>query len=118
MSLVKLTKISIRYGRRLSLRSIVSRRRRFSVAPQPKIAGLGLKRIKLQKGDKIWWCACGYSSDEAICDGTHERKKTGMKPVEFVATRTTQYGLCTCKLSKKGPICDGSHKELLRKAFK
>ena len=83
--------------------------------PIPKNADTKPVLINMEIGKSIWWCSCGYSSDQPRCDGSHERENTGMKPIEFVASEAKKYAFCACKLSKKQPLCDGSHKQLKNK---
>ena len=41
------------------------------------------KKVELEKGGDYYWCACGRSSDQPFCDGSH--KGTGLTPQKFVA---------------------------------
>jgi len=54
-----------------------------------------------------WWCACGHSTDQPFCDGSH--KGTGMSPVKHEVTEATTVAWCQCKHSGSPPTCDGSH---------
>lgn len=64
---------------------------------------------KLEPGN-YFWCACGLSSKQPFCDGSHAG--TGLLPKRFsVAQQETRY-LCGCKASKGAPFCDGTHKQL------
>jgi CDGSH-type Zn-finger protein len=78
--------------------------------PEPEIAQKGPYPIELQAGKSYWWCACGYSSQQPFCDGSHGG--TGLTPVKFEATETKTYYLCGCKHSANKPFCDGSHAKL------
>ena len=62
--------------------------------------------IELETGD-YWWCACGKSKIQPLCDGSH--KATEFTPVKFTITEKKTYSLCGCKKSKNPPYCDGSH---------
>ena len=60
-------------------------------------------------GDK-WWCACGHSSNQPYCDGSHAG--TGFSPVLVKIEAPTKVAWCGCKKSGKGAHCDGSHRNL------
>ena len=77
---------------------------------EPFVAQKGPYPIELQAGRSYWWCACGHSSQQPFCDGSHGG--TGLKPVIFVATETKTYYLCGCKHTKDKPFCDGTHSSL------
>ena len=57
-----------------------------------------------------WWCACGRSSHQPFCDGSH--KGTGIQPVKYEATEPGKVWFCQCKHTENAPLCDGSHKNL------
>lgn len=67
-------------------------------------------KIMLEAGKDYWWCACGRSSKQPFCDGSH--KGCGIDPMKFSVAETTNYWLCGCKASAKQPFCDGRHKSL------
>jgi CDGSH-type Zn-finger protein len=53
------------------------------------------------------WCACGRSSKNPFCDGSH--KDSNIRPViERVESEKT-IAWCGCKYSEAKPHCDGSH---------
>lgn len=62
--------------------------------------------IELEAGD-FWWCACGKSKIQPLCDGSHTT--TEFEPVKFTITEKKNYSLCGCKKTKNPPYCDGSH---------
>jgi len=66
--------------------------------------------IQAEAGRKYWWCACGRSSNQPFCDGTH--KGTGLSPLPFVADKAETLWLCGCKHTGHAPFCDGTHKSL------
>ena len=66
--------------------------------------------IQAEAGRKYWWCACGRSSKQPICDGSH--KDTGLSPLPFVAPQSETLWLCGCKHTGHPPFCDGTHKSL------
>ncbi len=65
--------------------------------------------IELAPGT-YWWCACGRSSNQPFCDGSH--KDTGVTPVEFTVAEKSKLWFCRCKHTKTVPYCDGSHSKL------
>lgn len=66
--------------------------------------------IQAEAGRKYWWCACGRSSNQPFCDGSH--KDTGLSPLPFVAPQSETLWLCGCKHTGHPPFCDGTHKSL------
>jgi CDGSH-type Zn-finger protein len=66
--------------------------------------------IEAEAGRKYWWCACGRSSKQPFCDGSH--KGSTLSPVPFVAAKTETLWLCGCKHTAQPPFCDGTHKNL------
>ena len=111
----RMIQITPRYAQCFSLSSFVritTNKYQFSTEPVPKCAGNKPIIIELKQYDSIWWCSCGYSGDQPMCDGSHETQNTGMEPIEFVASETKKYAFCTCKISNKKPLCDGSHKKV------
>jgi CDGSH-type Zn-finger protein len=65
--------------------------------------------LELEPG-KYWWCACGRSSQQPFCDGSH--KGTDFSPVPFELAEAQKVWLCGCKHTKSQPFCDGAHKQL------
>lgn len=76
---------------------------------EPKVAAKSPKVLTLEPGT-YYWCACGYSSDQPYCDGSHEGK--GIEPMEFTVGETKKLALCQCKKTATPPYCDGSHSDL------
>lgn len=76
---------------------------------EPKIAATTPIALELPAGDH-WWCACGLSSKQPFCDGSH--KGTGFSPAKFTLAEPKKVWLCQCKHSGTAPFCDGSHKHL------
>ena len=77
---------------------------------EPYIADTKPKAIELKAGETVWWCSCGRSKDQPLCDGSHQG--TGFEPVEFTADKDGKFFFCLCKRSAKRPLCDGSHKQV------
>lgn len=77
---------------------------------KPVIADREPCEIAVKKGESYWWCKCGRSSTQPLCDGSHAG--TCFEPVEYVAKRDRTMWFCTCKHTKKPPYCDGSHNDL------
>ena len=76
----------------------------------PIVAQKGPFQVKVESGRKYFWCACGRSKRQPLCDGSHSG--TGITPVLFEATETKDVWFCGCKASGKRPVCDGTHKNL------
>jgi CDGSH iron-sulfur domain-containing protein 3 len=77
---------------------------------EPNIAQKAPYPIDVQAGQSYWWCACGKSSSQPFCDGSH--KGSTFTPIEYKATESTQVWFCGCKHSGTKPLCDGTHKTL------
>ncbi len=77
---------------------------------QPKIAAKVPVRVELEAGKTYAWCACGESSNQPFCDGSH--KGSAFSPTIFQVEETKSYGMCQCKHTSRPGFCDGSHKAL------
>jgi CDGSH-type Zn-finger protein len=77
---------------------------------EPVIAGKVPLPVDVEAGKAYWWCSCGKSARQPLCDGSH--KGTDFTPVRYDATQTGKVWFCACKHSAKAPVCDGSHKAL------
>lgn len=78
--------------------------------PNPTIASKAPYGVEVEAGKKYFWCACGKSSTQPFCDGSH--KGSEFTPIEFLASETKKIFFCGCKHSNNTPLCDGSHKNL------
>ena len=63
--------------------------------------------VHVVQGKSYYWCACGKSSKQPFCDGSHNG--TEFKSVVFKADQSKKVFFCTCKQTKDQPLCDGSH---------
>ncbi|MEM7178545.1 MAG: CDGSH iron-sulfur domain-containing protein [Pseudomonadota bacterium] len=66
--------------------------------------------VEVTEGKTYFWCACGRSSRQPFCDGSH--KETGLEPVRYTAKKDGKVFFCGCKASEKLPLCDGTHSKL------
>lgn len=74
-----------------------------------RIADRKPTNANLETGEH-YWCACGKSSNQPFCDGSHAG--TGISPVAFQVDEPTDAWLCLCKQTGNAPYCDGTHKSL------
>lgn len=65
--------------------------------------------VDVEAGKSYFWCACGQSSNQPFCDGTH--KGSDFAPVKYEATESKKVFFCGCKATANQPLCDGSHKQ-------
>ncbi len=80
------------------------------VMTEPVIAQKGPYAVELKAGETYAWCACGRSSNQPFCDGSHG--ETGFTPNVFEAEESKTAYLCGCKNTGSSPFCDGTHKTL------
>ena len=66
--------------------------------------------VEVEAGKTYFWCACGRSSKQPFCDGSH--KGTGFEPMKFTVSENGTFYLCGCKHSADKPMCDGTHNKL------
>ena len=76
---------------------------------KPVIANNKPTKVKLEKGEEYFFCACGRSDNQPFCDGSHAG--TGIKPQRFVAEDNEEAVLCQCKQTGNPPYCDGTHQQ-------
>ena len=77
---------------------------------EPVAAQTAPYMVTVEAGKKYFWCACGRSSKQPFCDGSHSG--TGLAPVMYQAEASKDVYFCGCKASGKKPFCDGSHQQL------
>jgi CDGSH-type Zn-finger protein len=75
-----------------------------------KAAGSSPQMTELESDKTYAWCACGRSSNQPWCDGSHQ--VTSITPMVFVAQQSEVKAMCMCKQTKNPPFCDGSHMRL------
>jgi glutamate synthase domain-containing protein 2 len=78
----------------------------------PIIADNKPKKISLIKGEDYFYCSCGKSSSQPLCDGSH--RGSSFTPKKITAEATEDAFFCQCKQTKNPPYCDGSHKSIKR----
>lgn len=76
----------------------------------PTIARTKPYLVEVREGKTYFWCACGLSSKQPYCDGSHEA--TEFEPVRFTADKNEEVLLCACKRTASQPFCDGAHNRL------
>ena len=74
------------------------------------IAGTSPIPVQLEEGKTYAWCACGKSTTQPFCDGSH--KGSEFVPKVFVAEATKTAYMCNCKQTANAGFCDGAHKSL------
>ncbi len=77
---------------------------------EPIVAERSPAEVTLEAGKRYAWCACGRSTKQPFCDGTH--KETDLRPVVFTAEKSETVWLCRCKQTGDRPFCDGTHNGL------
>ena len=77
---------------------------------EPVVAQKAPYAVEVEAGKTYFWCACGRSSNQPFCDGSH--KDTGLSPVKFAAEEAGRVFFCGCKRTGAPPLCDGTHAKL------
>ena len=77
---------------------------------EPVIAQKSPFGVDVVEGKSYWWCACGLSKEQPLCDGSH--KGTGLEPKKYNAKISGTVYFCGCKNTKDTPLCDGTHSKL------
>ena len=76
----------------------------------PKISQKAPYPVQVEAGKTYYWCSCGMSASQPLCDGSH--KGSGFSPTPYKAEKDGAVYFCGCKHSAKGAMCDGSHAKL------
>ncbi|MFT6715666.1 MAG: CDGSH-type Zn-finger protein [Saprospiraceae bacterium] len=76
---------------------------------KPKIAQKG-PYVESVKAGTYYFCACGQSSNQPYCDGSHAGTSFTPKAVEITEDKTVAW--CGCKQSDNGAFCNGTHAKL------
>ncbi|PCH63010.1 MAG: glutamate synthase [Gammaproteobacteria bacterium] len=63
--------------------------------------------IEVEAGQTYFWCACGLSTNQPFCDGSH--RGSDFTPIQYEATESKNVFFCGCKATATQPLCDGSH---------
>ncbi len=77
---------------------------------EPHIAQKSPIALDVEAGKTYYWCTCGKSAKQPLCDGSH--KESSFTPLAWTAPESKTAYLCACKHTKNAPLCDGSHKAL------
>lgn len=62
---------------------------------------------EVEEGKSYFWCACGKSQKQPLCDGSHA--DTEFLPLKYTAEASKTVYFCGCKATQNQPLCDGSH---------
>ncbi len=81
---------------------------------KPKSADLQPRAVRVTNEDEYWWCACGESTRQPYCDGSH--RKTEFVPRPFTPEHSGEVWLCMCKQTKNPPYCDGTHNHMKKES--
>jgi CDGSH-type Zn-finger protein len=74
------------------------------------VAGKAPIATEVVAGKDYYWCSCGKSAKQPLCDGSH--KGSSFTPVKWTAPESKTVYFCACKQTKNAPLCDGAHKAL------
>ncbi len=86
---------------------IKTKHKKTTAMEEKKSAGNAPVMVSLESGKPKAWCACGHSSNQPWCDGSH--KGTGITPVIIKVEEDKKAAMCMCKRTANAPHCDGSH---------
>ena len=76
----------------------------------PTIAKKSPFGLDVEEGKTYFWCSCGKSTSQPLCDGSHQN--TEFLPLKFKAMESKKVFFCGCKMTDAQPMCDGSHSAL------
>lgn len=77
---------------------------------EPVVAQKEPYAVTVEEGRAYFWCACGLSSKQPFCDGSHSG--SGLVPIRFKADKAETVYFCGCKRTGDKPMCDGTHNGL------
>ncbi len=77
---------------------------------EPNIAQKAPFPVDVTAGKKYFWCACGKSTNQPFCDGSHS--DTEFTPLAYEADKDRTLYFCGCKRTAAAPLCDGTHNSL------
>jgi CDGSH-type Zn-finger protein len=77
---------------------------------EPVVAQKSPYPMPVEAGKAYFWCACGLSKAQPLCDGSHAG--TGLAPMKYVADADKTVYFCGCKATHAAPLCDGTHSSL------
>lgn len=80
------------------------------MSSQPTGASKTPFAFEVQSGKDYYWCSCGRSSTQPLCDGQHQG--TSFKPEKYTASEDKTVYVCGCGQSATMMFCDGAHKRL------
>lgn len=66
--------------------------------------------VEVESGKSYYWCSCGKSKSQPLCDGSHQG--SAFTPVEYKAAESKTVYFCGCKQTSNQPMCDGYHSKL------
>ncbi len=66
--------------------------------------------VDVKAGETYYWCTCGKSKKQPMCDGSHAG--TSFTPMAWTAPATEQKYFCACKQAGTKPFCDGTHTKM------
>ena len=76
----------------------------------PNVSQKAPVKVAVEAGKTYYWCTCGHSKSQPMCDGGH--KGSTFVPQAYTADATGDKWFCACKHSGNKPMCDGAHKNL------
>lgn len=68
---------------------------RYQEMNTPTVAQKAPYMIDVEQGKTYYWCRCGLSQKQPLCDGSH--KGTDFAPLAYVAMWNKTIAMCGCK---------------------
>jgi CDGSH-type Zn-finger protein len=59
---------------------------------KPEIAQKSPYAVEVEEGKSYWWCACGKSTNQPFCDGSHKGSEFSPKEFKAAASGTVYFG--------------------------